>query len=83
VIVVLSDRSLHLIRIHQERKGFPASGVDFEPIDFAGIAAGFGARGVRVATWGDFTDALTTAFHADRPTVVDVQIDPSDYSQML
>jgi len=83
VIVVLSDRSLHLIRIHQERKGFPASGVDFEPIDFAGIAAGFGARGVRVATWEDFTDTLTTAFHADRPTVVDVQIDPTDYNRML
>ena len=83
VIVVLTDRSLHLIRIHQERKGFPASGVDFGPIDFAGIASGFGARGFRVETWGEFTDAVTTALHADRPTVIEVPIDPSDYDQML
>lgn len=83
VIVVLTDRSLHLIRMHQERKGYTASGVDFGPIDFAGIASGFGARGHRIETWGEFTDAVTTAFHADRPTVIEVSIDPSDYARML
>ncbi|HSB71091.1 MAG TPA: thiamine pyrophosphate-binding protein [Candidatus Methylomirabilis sp.] len=82
-VVVLSDRSLHLIRMHQERKGFSASGVDFQPIDFAGIAPGFGAQGFRAGTWGEFTDAVTNALKADQPTVVEVPIDPSDYSQML
>ncbi|HYL79734.1 MAG TPA: thiamine pyrophosphate-binding protein [Candidatus Acidoferrum sp.] len=83
LIVVLTDCSLNLIRIHQERKGYPASGVDFGPIDFAGIAPGFGARGFRVETWGEFSDAVTNALHADRPTVVEVSIDPADYDRML
>ena len=83
VVVVLSDRSLHLIRIHQERKGISASGVDFGPIDFAGIAAGFGGRGFRALTWSDFDAAVAAALSADRPVVIEVPVDPADYDQML
>lgn len=83
VVVVLSDRSLYLIRMHQERKGFQAGGVDFGPIDFAGIASGFGARGIRATTWAEFDDAVTAGLNEDRPTVIEVPIDPTDYRQML
>ena len=82
-ILVLSDRSLYLIRMHQERKGFEAGGVDFGPIDYAGIAPGFGARGFRASTWAEFDDAVTTALRRDCPTVIEVPIDPTDYRQML
>ncbi len=83
VVIVLSDRSLYLIRIHQERKGVAPGGVDFGPIDFAGIAPGFGARGVRAATWKEFDNAVTAALQADRPTIIEVPVDPTDYRQML
>jgi acetolactate synthase-1/2/3 large subunit len=83
VVLVLSDRSLYLIRMHQERKGFQAGGVDFGPIDFAGIAAGFGARGFRATTWAEFDDAVTTGLNEERPTVIEVPIDPADYRTML
>lgn len=83
VVLVLSDRSLYLIRMHQERMGVQATGVDFGPIDFAGIAPGFGARGARVGTWAEFDDAVTTALREDRPTVIEVLVDPADYRQML
>jgi acetolactate synthase-1/2/3 large subunit len=83
VALVLCDRSLYLIRMHQERKGFAAGGVDFGPIDFAGIAPGFGARGVHATTWAEFDEAVTRAFQADRPTVIQVPVDPADYRQML
>jgi len=83
LVLVLSDRSLYLIRMHQERKGFEANGVDFGPIDFAGIAPGFGARGFRATTWAEFDDAVTTGLRGDRPTVIEVPIDPTDYRQML
>lgn len=83
VVLVLCDRALHLIRIHQERKGFSADGVDFAPIDFAGIAPGFGARGVRVETWEKFEAAVPAALREDRPTVIEVPVDPSDYDRML
>jgi acetolactate synthase-1/2/3 large subunit len=83
VIVVFVDRGLHLIRLHQERKGVEPNGVDFGPIDFAGIAPGFGARGVRTATWPLFEEAVRNALHSDRPTVIEVPIDPAEYRQML
>jgi acetolactate synthase I/II/III large subunit len=83
VVVVLSDRSLHLIRLHQERKGFRASGVDFGSIDFAAIASGFGCRGLRVTTWPEFDTAVAAALGADHPTVIEVPVDPTDYNQML
>lgn len=83
LILVLSDRSLYLIRMHQERKGFEAGGVDFDPIDFAGIAPGFGARGFRATTWPEFDDAVAAGLRGDRPTVIEVPIDPTDYRQML
>jgi acetolactate synthase-1/2/3 large subunit len=83
VIVVLSDRSLHLIRLQQERKGFQPSGVDFEPIAFADIAPGFGCSGIRAATWSELDAAVTNALAADRPTVIEVPVDPADYGQML
>jgi len=82
-ILVLSDRSLYLIRMHQERKGFEAGGVDFGPIDYAGIAPGFGARGFRATTWAEFDEAMAAGFRGDRPTVIEVPIDPTDYRQML
>jgi acetolactate synthase-1/2/3 large subunit len=83
LILVLSDRSLYLIRLHQERKGFEAGGVDFGPIDFAGIAPAFGARGFRATTWAEFDDAVAAGLRGDRPTVIEVPIDPTDYRQML
>jgi acetolactate synthase-1/2/3 large subunit len=83
VIIVLSDRSLYLIRLHQERKGFAPGGVDFGPIDYAGIAPGFGALGFRAITWGEFEAALAAALAAERPTLIEVPIDPTDYRQML
>lgn len=83
VVLVLSDQSLYLIRMHQERKGFPAGGVDFGPIDFAGIAPGFGARGIRAGTWADLDAAVTVALAEDRPTLIEIPVDPADYRQML
>jgi acetolactate synthase-1/2/3 large subunit len=83
VVVVLCDRGLHLIRLHQERKGFQAAGVDFGPIDFAGIAPGFGCRGVRARTWPEFDAAVAAALASERPTVIEVPVDPADYNQML
>ena len=43
IIVVLTDGSLSLIQIAQERLGFLRFGVNFKPPDFASVAKGFGA----------------------------------------
>jgi thiamine pyrophosphate-dependent acetolactate synthase large subunit-like protein len=83
LVVVLSDKSLHLIQLHQERRGVQPSGVDFTAIDFAAVAVACGARGLRAASLGAFEAAVQSGLTADRPTVVDVSIDPADYRRML
>lgn len=83
IVIVMCDQALHLIRIHQERKGFQAAGVDFDPIDFAGVAHGLGARGMRAVTWEAFDAAVSDALQADGPTVIEVSIDPGEYNRLL
>jgi thiamine pyrophosphate-dependent acetolactate synthase large subunit-like protein len=48
---------------------------DLEGIDFAGGAAAFGCRGVRVERAEDLAPALTASFADPLPTVVDVRVD--------
>ncbi len=83
LVTVLSDGSLQLIRMHQERRGYPAFGVQFGAIDFAGIAEGFGCRGVRAATRPEVEEAVSQALRADRPTLLEVPVDRADYDRML
>jgi acetolactate synthase-1/2/3 large subunit len=50
-----------------------------EPLspDYAMLARACGAEGLRVTKPGELGDALAAAVRADRPTVVDVAVDPS------
>jgi thiamine pyrophosphate-dependent acetolactate synthase large subunit-like protein len=34
-------------------------------------------------TWPDFDAAIAAALTAERPTVIEVPVDPADYDQML
>jgi acetolactate synthase I/II/III large subunit len=44
--------------------------------DFAGVAEGLGARGLRVTEPGQLGAAMAEAFTCERPVVIDVRIDP-------
>ena len=48
-------------------------GVDFTAVDYAGIATGFGVRGVRVEHPDQLEDAIGEAVRANAPTFIDVQ----------
>ncbi|MFS0783755.1 sulfoacetaldehyde acetyltransferase [Bacillus sp. 1P06AnD] len=50
-------------------------GADIEGPNFADVAISMGANGVRVDTPEDLREALQTALHADKPTVIDIQVD--------
>jgi len=56
---------------------------DFKSPDFAKIAEGFGAKGVRVDTLDAFGKALSEAVAARRFTVIDAQVDPSEYWEQM
>ena len=63
--------------MHQDDAG-PGQGIATElgPIDFAAVAAGLGARGVRVDDDAEFEPALAEALAADGPTVIHLAARP-------
>jgi acetolactate synthase-1/2/3 large subunit len=44
LFVVFCDRSLAVIKIAEDARGIPHQGVDFAPVDWVKVGAGFGAR---------------------------------------
>ena len=83
LIVVFSDRSLSLIRVSEERRGFPAYGVDFSPPDFAAIAQAFGIAGNRVTRIEDARSCIERALTERIPYVLDVAIDYREYYDLV
>lgn len=78
VVVVFNDSELSSIKTQQaEHYNERHIGVDYTDVDFATVAEGFGARGVRATTAEAVTNAIDQAVTAARPTVIDVPIDPS------
>jgi acetolactate synthase-1/2/3 large subunit len=77
--IVYNDRQLSLIKVIQQNKHLPVCGVEYGAIDFAAAARAMGAIGVRASTMAEFDAAVRQGLAADRLTVVDVQIDPTEY----
>ncbi len=77
--VVFNDSGLSLIRVVQQYKGHPDYGVEFCPVDFAKAAEAFGAWGARVETMDDLEAAVKEGLGMQRPVVLDVVIDPTEY----
>ena len=73
VFLVFNNRGLGTIRRHQDIV-FDGRrvGTDLGDVDFAAIARGMGALGMRVETEEDFAAAFAEALAADRPAVVDI-----------
>jgi acetolactate synthase-1/2/3 large subunit len=77
--VVYNDSSLSLIHVAQQNRGHEPYGVDHGHVDFAAVAQGFGAWSQRVKTMSELDEAVRAAMTVDRPTVIDVVIDPDEY----
>jgi acetolactate synthase-1/2/3 large subunit len=78
IVVVFNDDQLSSIKVHQTQSyGERYVGVDYTEVDFASVAEGFGATGIRVETGAEFADALDTAEETDGPVVIDTTIDPA------
>ena len=83
VVVVLNDAALALIKLKQSKMNMSPRATDFRSPDFARIAEGFGAKGVRVDTIKAFSQALAEAVASRRFTLIDAQVDPSEYWQQM
>lgn len=83
VIVVLKDNSLSLIRVAQERRGYPPCGVDFNAPDFAAIAEAFGICGQRAGSVAEARTALANALRQHIPCVIEVRVDLREYYELV
>lgn len=77
IVIVFDNRRYGTIRMHQERRGTGVGvATDLGPVDFAAVAEGFGARGIRVADDAAVEGAIREALASDRPTLVQLALDP-------
>jgi acetolactate synthase I/II/III large subunit len=83
VIVCLTDGSLSLIRLGQERRGFLPHGVDFLPPDFAAVAEAFGIHSEKAKTIEDSKVRLQRALEQRRPMLLDVPVDFREYYEFI
>lgn len=73
VFVVSNNQGLGMVR---DNTGDSHIAVDFENVDFAKIAEGFGCRGMTVTAPDQINDALEEAHRAGGPVVINVCVDP-------
>ena len=83
VTVVLTDNDLALIRIKQQKKQYPIYGT---PVRARGKIGGPDIFGAEVITADDaesFRAALTRAFAADGPVIVEALVDSREYDEVV
>lgn len=76
IVLVYSNGSYATIRMNQESQ-YPGRnyGTDLVNPDFAALAEGYGARGLKVRRDDEFLPALEQALAAERPSVIEVVTD--------
>ncbi|MCP3959354.1 MAG: thiamine pyrophosphate-binding protein [bacterium] len=83
VWIVLNDGGYGMCRDGHRALGLTDEGVDFQQVDFAGMARAVGVSGTTVETEDQLDAAIDQAMAASGPFVVDVRIDASEASPLL
>jgi len=83
VFLVLVDRRLELIRIKQERKGFPRYGTFLHGQQYSSAASIFGVPVIPAGNLSEYEAALKKAFGAQGPVVVEAFIDGEEYDGLI
>ncbi len=83
-LVVFNDSRLSLIAIKAKPQGNGGdNAIGYERTDFAAVARGYGLAGDRVSSVAQLDAVLGAAFERTGPSLVDVQVDPRGYPQIL
>jgi acetolactate synthase I/II/III large subunit len=83
VVVVFADGELSLIRIKQDRRGLTPEGVSLGHVDWPQAAASLGLRSFRARDEASLARRVAEALSGDGPALVEAQVDPRGYGQML
>ncbi len=77
IFIVVNNGMYGTIRMHQEKR-YPGRviGTELRNPDFAGLARAYGANGDTITRTEDFAPAFARALKSDRPTVLEIRLDP-------
>lgn len=82
-VVVFSDRSLSLIRIKQEARGYSTDGAALGRIDWPALARSVGLEGTRANNEADLEHRIAETMTSEGPALVEAAIDASAYPATL
>ena len=74
--IVFDNSKLGFIALEQEAKGLPEHAIGFKNPDMAAIAQACGCLGLRAENPTELSSALSQAFASNKPTVIQVPVDP-------
>lgn len=80
LIVVLYDASLAVIKIAQQARNLPVTGVDFAPVDWVKVAEGFGIAAEAVSTPDETRDAVSRWMRRREALVLVARVDERLYT---
>ena len=80
LLVVLYDASLAVIKIAQQARGLPETGVDFAPVDWVRVAEGFGVAAEAVRTLEETRNAVARWVRDREARVLVAHVDESLYT---
>jgi len=83
VVVVLTDNSLSLIRVSQERRGYPSCGVNFTSPDFAAVAKAFSIHAEEAKTIPQAREAVERALGQRSALLLEVPVDLREYYDLV
>lgn len=83
VFVVMSDQNLSLIRIKQERKGYPCYGTPLYSDGYVSANNVFGVPVLAVDNSSDYQRALNEAFAAACPVIIEAFVKKKDYEEII
>jgi len=83
VFVVMTDRNLSLIRIKQEKKGYPQYGTRLFGETYTSATGFFGVPVLEARTANEYRTALNKAFDADGPVIVEALVDTREYDDLI
>jgi acetolactate synthase-1/2/3 large subunit len=83
LVIVFNDSALTLIGAKQRRRRLAPAGVDFDDVDFAAIARGFGWDARRVERPDELAKTFEEAAASERAVLLDVVIDPAEYDAQI
>jgi thiamine pyrophosphate-dependent acetolactate synthase large subunit-like protein len=79
----LTDRNLQLIKIKQERRGYPQYGTALYTEAYQPAPQYFGVPVVTANDPQAFHEAFATALTMSGPVIVEAVVDPNEYDTMI